>query len=450
MDLSPDTPRPPRRRTLLTALAVGSLTAAGAAGPAAAAPAARTARTADPVRALARAARPLAGLRPLERMIGDATIAGFGEATHSSREFFRVKSRIFRHLVERKGFTAFALEAPWSAGLRLNDYVLHGRGDVRRVMREEFQNSYLLWHTREYLDLLRWMRRYNQGRPERPVRFLGNDLAHAGPELFDTVTGYVAERRPELLPRVRELYRASRPTGSVDETMTHNLTRPLAERRAMAADTAAALELLERLRPGPDRERHAWMLQHARSIAQVGAGWAFDFFDQDQLGQAMLYRDRVMAENTVWWQRQTGDKVLLSAHNGHVGYETTDPVHYPKLQGAFIRDMIGDAYVSAGFTFGRGSFNAKDLGDPPAEPVREFSVGPPEPGGNEETLERVAREDYFLDMRTAPRAAREWLNVARTTRNIGNAWPADPEQVRLGTSYDVLIHLHRVTAADRL
>ncbi|MET9669128.1 erythromycin esterase family protein [Streptomyces sp. NPDC006475] len=115
----------------------------------------------------------------------------------------------------------------------------------------------------------------------------------------------------------------------------------------------------------------------------------------------------------------------------------------------FLRDMVGTDYVSAGFTFGQGSFNALDVTDP-AEPMRTFSVGPPAPGSNEAVLERVSVKDYYLDLRSAPVAARTWLGVARPTRNIGNAWPAEPEQVRLVSSYDVLIHLHRVTAAGLL
>ncbi|MEU3922343.1 hypothetical protein OH805_30120 [Streptomyces sp. NBC_00879] len=46
-------------------------------------------------------------------------------------------------------------------------------------------------------------------------------------------------------------------------------------------------------------------------------------------------------------------------------------------------------------------------------------------------------------MRNAPPLARDWLNVVRQTRTIG-------EPVRLGTTCDVLIHLHQVRAAHRL
>jgi hypothetical protein len=60
-------------------------------------------------------------------MIGDASVVGLGEATHGSHDFFALKHRVFRHLVEEKGFCPFALEAPWSTGLLLDDDVVHAR-----------------------------------------------------------------------------------------------------------------------------------------------------------------------------------------------------------------------------------------------------------------------------------------------------------------------------------
>ncbi|MFJ8231136.1 erythromycin esterase family protein [Streptomyces sp. NPDC094448] len=448
-------PTTPRRTVLRTAsaVAVGGLVAAApdtaaAVPPAAAGP---PGPGTDPLPALRRAARPLADLRPLEDMVGAAAIVGLGEATHSSREFFRTKNRVFRYLVEHRGFTTFMLETPWSSGVRLNAYVLRGEGDLRQIMEEEFQSSYLLWRTQEYLDLLRWMRQYNLRRPDRPVRFAGNDCSYAGPGLFDTVTAHIAGRRPELLPRLRTLYAASRPVGTLREWTELSLTRPIPERTAMAAEVAEALELVESVPAGTGAaaREHAWAVQHARAIAQVGEFYTHDYFaSAEARADMMLYRDRIMAENTVRWHRLTGEKVLLSAHNGHVGYESARP-EYPRLQGAFIRDLVGSAYLCAGFTFGRGSFNAMDLDDP-AEPIRRFSVGPAGPGSNEETLERVRPGNYYIDMRTAAPSARRWLGRTRPTRSIGNSWPDEPLDTDLLSSYDVLIHLPRITAADRI
>lgn len=440
----------PRRplAALLAALCLGLMApAAAAASPA------PTPTVPDPARELAVTARPFEDTRTLERIVGDARVVGVGEATHSSAEFFRAKHRIFEQLVERQGFTTFALEANWSTGLLVDAYVRSGEGDIRKIMKDEFQNSYAFWNTDEYLDLFLWMRQHNVRHPDHPVRFMGNDLGYAGPNLFDAVTGYVARTRPVLLPRFRELYRASRPAGGdVDGWMSARLTAPLAERRAMAADVNRALALLERQGPAGKsraaREAYAWAVQHARAIAQVGTEYAYDLTSDSGIAAAMLYRDRIMAENTVWWQRQTGDRMVLSAHNTHVGYETSMPQQYPRTQGAFLRDALGEDYVTIGASFGRGSFNAHDA-EAPGEPVRVFTVGPLGPDSNAHVLDRVSDRPYLLDLRTATPAARAWLDVARPTRAIGTTypWAGDLAGIRLSASYDALVHFPVITAA---
>ncbi|MFF2780555.1 erythromycin esterase family protein [Streptomyces sp. NPDC058052] len=436
------------RRLPLAGLLAAACLASVTPGAAASAP---PAPGSGPVRELARSAALLDDPRALDRLIGPARVVGIGEATHSSAEFFTAKHRIFEHLVEEKGFTTFALEANWSTGLLIDRWVTTGEGDIERIMRDEFQESYRLWNTGEYLDLFRWMRRHNQANPDRPVRFMGNDLGYAGPNLFDTVTAHVAAHHPDLLPRFRGLYRESRPTGEVESWMKGYLARPLAERRAMAADVGRALSLLEEQPPGRGaeaREAHLWAVQHARAVAQVGTEYAHDADTPEGVAAAMLYRDRIMAENTAWWQRHTGDRMVLSAHNGHLAYETMKPDQYPRTQGAFLRDLLGRGYVAIGASFGRGSFNAHDT-EAPGEPLRVFTVGPRGPGSAAHTLDRVRPAPFLLDLRRTGPAARAWLAEPREVRHIGTAypWPGTTPSVRLSAAYDGLIHFPVVTAA---
>ncbi|MFI6643333.1 erythromycin esterase family protein [Streptomyces sp. NPDC050504] len=434
---------------LLTALCLGSVAPAAGAAPRATDPAAS-----DPARELARTAHPLTDLRPLERIVGDAKVVGVGEATHSSSEFFRTKHRIFEHLVEKKGFTTFSLETSWGGGLLIDAYVQTGKGDPAKIMREALDSP--VWNNQEYLDLIRWMRQHNVRHPEHRVHFMGNDVGYAPSSLFDRVERYVAEHHPALLPRFKELYRTSRPNAPTADWMQRYLEKPRPERQSMSADVNRALALLEGQKPekpakpgkrDKSAEERAWAVQNARAIAQVGTLYAFDL-GEGHVHRAMEYRDRTMAENTVWWQRTTGDRMVLSAHNAHVGYETTDPVHYPKVQGAFMRDLLGKGYVTVGTTFGQGSFNANDT-EQPGEPMRKFTVGPPAAGSNEHTLDRVSKRPYYLDLRTATGPARAWLAGTRPTRTIGTAypWPNSEAPHRLGTLYDALIHFPRVTAA---
>ncbi|MFH9736761.1 erythromycin esterase family protein [Streptomyces roseolus] len=434
--------------------ASASAVAAASVGPGEAAAAAFR----SPEAALGRAAHPLrttdprgglADLRPFGRMVGDARVVGLGEATHSSHEFLTVKHRILRYLVEEKGFRAFALEAPWSTGLRLDAYLLRGEGDLKRIMDEEFQGTYRWWNNAEYRNLLQWMRAYNVEHPDDPVRFVGDDGGFAGAELYDEVSAYAAAARPELAPRLTELYRGLRPATDAETYVDDYLSKPMAERRELAERTGRAVDLLKQ-RPGTgaDADAHAWAVQHATAIHQMTTLFAFDWDDPQGVAGAMLHRDRIMAENVAWWQQQTGDKIVLAAHNSHIALRTYVPGTYPKVQGGFLREQLGGGYLSVGLTFGRGSFNAfgHDGG------VHRFTVGPAEPGTAEHTLDRARHRDFMVDLRNAPAAARAWLATPHTVKNIGATYPgiADAPRIRLAQAHDIVLHLRQVEAARML
>ncbi|MDB5216660.1 MAG: Protein-L-isoaspartate O-methyltransferase, partial [Myxococcaceae bacterium] len=56
--------------------------------------------------------------------IADARVVLLGEATHGTSEFYRMRARITRELIARKGFSFVAVEADWPDAARIDDYVL--------------------------------------------------------------------------------------------------------------------------------------------------------------------------------------------------------------------------------------------------------------------------------------------------------------------------------------
>ena len=62
-------------------------------------------------------------LKPLLRRIGDARVVLLGEATHGTSEFYRMRERISRELIEHKGFYFIAIEGDWPDAARIDHYV---------------------------------------------------------------------------------------------------------------------------------------------------------------------------------------------------------------------------------------------------------------------------------------------------------------------------------------
>lgn len=76
--------------------------------------------------------QPLDDLAPFKEMVGDTELIGLGEATHGSSEFFSMKHRLIKYLVEEMGFTTFVLETDGVIGLALDEYILKGTSTLKR------------------------------------------------------------------------------------------------------------------------------------------------------------------------------------------------------------------------------------------------------------------------------------------------------------------------------
>jgi erythromycin esterase-like protein len=138
-------------------------------------------------------------LKPLKAIVGDARVVALGEATHGTREFFQLKHRLLEFLATKMGFTIFSIEANMPEAYRLNDYVLHGRGDPATLLKGMY---FWTWDTEEVLDMIRWMREFNASGKGR-LQFTGFDMQT--PDVAaGIVVDFVKQRDPAFAPEVRE------------------------------------------------------------------------------------------------------------------------------------------------------------------------------------------------------------------------------------------------------
>ncbi len=83
--------------------------------------------------------------------LSDAKIVGLGEGSHGAHEFFQMKHRIFKYLVERYSFRAFAFEMDFAEAMIFDDYI-QGKtgGDLKALMVSKM--IFWTWKHRRYLN----------------------------------------------------------------------------------------------------------------------------------------------------------------------------------------------------------------------------------------------------------------------------------------------------------
>ncbi len=113
-----------------------------------------------------------ADMEPLRQVVGDAHIVSLGEATHGTREFFQMKHRMLEFLATEMGFNIFSIEANMPEAYCLNDFVLNGAGDPKKLLAGMY---FWTWNTEEVLDMILWMREFNASGKGR-LQFTGFDM----------------------------------------------------------------------------------------------------------------------------------------------------------------------------------------------------------------------------------------------------------------------------------
>ncbi|MCX7562556.1 erythromycin esterase family protein [Xanthomonadaceae bacterium XH05] len=393
----------------------------------------------------------LIDLAPLSRA-AQARVVGMGEGTHGTRQFFRMKHRIFRWLVEQHGVRVFAMESDVAEGIYLDRYVQTGEGDLEAIMLARMH--YWPWYTEEVRELIQWMADYNAGRPEQDrLRYIGVDSATVGLQP-DLLIEYLTRTAPDLLDvaeqavgplRVSmtgawELY-ADMDQGEYDALRNglENLWDILQERRAELVDAGSETDV----------ELHLYLLRnlldsHAAMFMARNAPW----IDQS------YHRERSLANNVLRLEALTepGIRVALWGHNLHV---TTSPhgEGFPTM-GSFLRETLGDEYQAIGFSWAHGQFMAQAPGVGLAMHTHPL---PPLAGSINELLHSAREDQYILDLRALPASdLRTWLMQPRYFLQVGSVYqPELPpgayyDLEAMLERYDVLIHIDRSEASRPL
>jgi erythromycin esterase len=385
---------------------------------------------------------PEGGVEDMEALgpaIGDARIVAMGEETHGTHEFFQLKHRMLKYLVEKKGFTVFGLEANWPESLAINDYVVNGNGDPAEALDGLY---FWTWNTEEMLDMIRWMRKYNaDGKHTKKVKFFGFDMqvAHAAARNAEQ---YLEKVDPAEAKTAAVVFA---PVSDAVRERESATSKPKVFWQKMEEHIEYLIERFESRKKvyveasSPEQ----WTLaRHNLEIVRQAA----ELYSVDQSG-SISPRDQAMAENVKWILDQEGPeaKMMLWAHNGHV---STAPLGDGESMGMALRKVYGAEMVVCGLSFGQGSFQALQKG----KGLREFKVGAAMPGSLDATLAGTGIPVFAIDLRNAPTSGvvGGWLNLRQVMRSIGAIYKETSPDTFLTTvdrhSFDMIFFVNRTTA----
>lgn len=346
---------------------------------------------------------PLEDLGPLGDLVGDARVVALGESSHHVREFYQLRHRMLRCLIEEHGFTTVVLEAPFTGAQVLDAWVRGGTGAVGAVASEGVAMS--LGDVPELHHTLDWIRSYNARRPSAPVRLFGADLPGSLgsplPALLE-VAPYLKQNDPGccgLLDRaiaISERFREpSMPTGE----LVSYPQLPEADRDALTAAlgalTARMQRLADRQRADGSSDQHIWASHHLRGA------WLVDQLHRsvvtDGIDEASTFRDLYMAETVhALLEADPDSRLVLVAHNWHIrkSSETTDGADLLPA-GYHLAASLGPDYCAIGLTARSGRTGIVDADALTGSGGFLFREGPlPEP-------EEAAIESAFPDNRLA-------------------------------------------------
>jgi erythromycin esterase len=383
-------------------------------------------------------------LAPLGAMVGTARLVGMGEATHGSHEFFTMKNRVFQYLVTTKGFTGFAIEATMPEAMAMDQYVRTGKGDPEVLLSHLY---FWTWNTSEVLDLVKWMRSYNDGKPaSQQVGFYAFDMQYPGIAM-DSVAAYLNRVAPDLGGEAGLDYFCLSPYrndsfgrfqqksyASAGAAVWTPCTPLVAGVYSLFTTNAA------RLRAASSDKEFATAQQMARLVVEY-----------EQNARGVLTRDDAMAENAAWLLDQAGPnaKLFLWAHDFHIS-------RYAGSMGANLAQRLGSAYLPIGFFFYNGGLNAFEAdANGNLVSLHAMTALPAPDSTYESVMAQASWPNYYFDARTGPADVRRWLAGPGTTRTVGAVFAPSIasfgfQQIRISEEYDVAMFIKTVTPSTLL
>ena len=380
-----------------------------------------------------------ANLDGLLERIGDSRVVLLGEATHGTAEFYDMRARITRELIENKGFNIVAVEADWPDAASIDFFVRGpGRNPGHKPMFKNglFSNIWFsgfpswMWANHSVLAFVHWLKDYNQSlnSAEDAVGFYGLDLYNMFASI-EAVLDYLQDVDPKMAEVARWRYGCLMPW--VNDPSIYSRDMQSRRYRGCGYEVFTVLQDL--------RKKRALYRQANRHLDEQR------FFSAEQNARLVrngerYYRTMYYANTNSWNQRDQNmfetlqavlnyrgkkSKAVIWAHNSHLGDARATDMHTRNEinLGQLVRETFGDSAYLIGFGTDHGTVAAASAW---GGAMQVMQVPPSHKDSYERQFHLVETDNFLLPLRMPiQEITRKKLLTKRLQRAIGTSY--DPE-----------------------
>lgn len=368
-----------------------------------------------------------ANLDGLLERIGDSRLVLLGEATHGTREFYQMRARITRELIENKGFNIIAVEADWPDAESV-DYYIRGSGYKPRYKDKPFAGyPSWMWRNHSVLAFTRWLKDYNQrfDSPPDAVAFYGLDLYNIFNSI-EAVLVYLQQVDRESAETARRNYACLMPWSNDPSEYSHVMKS--GRHHGCSHEVEAVLQALGKKRTPysqQDSRRYFNAVQNAR-LVKNGERYYRSMYQAN--ANSWNQRDQNMFDTLQAILKNHGQesKAVIWAHNSHIGdARATSMAKHDEINlGQLVREAYGDSTYLIGFGTDHGTVAASSQW---GGPMKVMQVQASHKDSYERLCHDAKADNFLLPLREPVKEAmREKLLTERLARAIGTSY--DPEQ----------------------
>ena len=271
---------------------------------------------------LAKAAKPLPDFNDpafgrLFDRYADRRVVLLGEASHGTSEFYRARTAITRHLIERHGFSIVAVEADWPDAAIIDRYVRHLPHRAGEAPFQRFPTW--MWRNTDVESFIAWMRTYNTTQPaERRAGFYGLDIYNMAASIA-AVLQYLDKVDPNAAAVARGRYGCLTPWQREPSTYGRAVLTE-GYRKCESAVVAQLRDLLQQRLDYEADDGSSFLdaAQNARLIASAERYYRIMYYGG---AESWNLRDTHMFDtlHQVLEARGPSAKAVVWAHNSHIG-----------------------------------------------------------------------------------------------------------------------------------